>query len=218
MVVSQVLPFPGELNPTIKGRRSPHRINGSGNGGVPGPYPNMDTEDKSYWVQKGREEEDIFCKEIAPLYDLTIMINPNKQDNPYDHDLMVLKDNKYHPAELKSVKTPFFKASEIAGIPPDKCVTFNHKDYIRYMSKYFYRKLYVFFWVEWEESKRKNIKVNKVSGLWGASIHYLDDLITSRKSGFHKYTRRASLQDGNAKASHMISLDDLHQFTKHQIN
>ena len=59
-------------------------------------HTRMDTEDKSYWVQKGREEEDKFCAEIAPLYDLTVMINPNKEDDPYDHDLMVLKDNKYH--------------------------------------------------------------------------------------------------------------------------
>ena len=132
-------------------------------------HTRMDTEDKSYWVQKGREEEDKFCAEIAPLYDLTVMINPNKEDDPYDHDLMVLKDNKYHPAELKSVKTPFFKASEIAGIPPTKCVTFNHKDYIRYMAKYFYRKLYIFFWVNWEDSKRGNIKVNRVDGLWVGS-------------------------------------------------
>ena len=86
------------------------------------------------------------------------------------------------------------------------------------MAKYFYRKLYIFFWVNWEDSKRGNIKVNRVDGLWVGSIHFIDDLITSRKSGFHKYTRRASLQDGNAKASHMLSLDDLHQFKKHHLN
>ena len=86
----------------------------------------MDTEDKSYWVQKGREEEDIFCRDIAPLYGIDAIINPSKDDNPYDHDLMVMKKGRYEPAELKSVKTPFFKASDIAGIPPSKCVTLNH--------------------------------------------------------------------------------------------
>tara|TARA_B100001123_G_C15317318_1_gene1026608 strand:- start:264 stop:800 length:537 start_codon:yes stop_codon:yes gene_type:complete len=178
----------------------------------------MDTEDKSYWVQKGREEEDIFCRDIAPMYGIDAIINPQKDENPYDHDLMVMKKGRYEPAELKSVKTPFFKASDIAGIPPNKCVTFNHKDYIRYMSKYFYRRLYIFFWVSWEECKRGDIKVDKVEGLWAASIHHIDDLITSRRSGYHKYSKRANLKDGNAKASHMLSLDDFHEFKKHRLN
>tara|TARA_Y100000296_G_scaffold11274_1_gene13003 strand:+ start:229 stop:768 length:540 start_codon:yes stop_codon:yes gene_type:complete len=177
-----------------------------------------DTEDKRYWVQKGREEEEIFCRTVAPLYGLDVMINPAKVENPYDHDLMVLKEGKYHPAELKSVKTPFYKASEIAGIPPNRCVTFNHKDYIRYMSKYFYRKLYIFFWVSWEESERGKIKVDKLEGLWIGSIHHIDNLITSRRTGFHKYTKRANLSDGNAKASHMLSLDDLHKFKSYKLN
>ena len=178
----------------------------------------MDTENKSYWVQKGRQEEDIFCEEIAPLYGLEVSINPNKKEDPYDHDLVMVKDGETQPAELKSVKTPFFKALKLAGIPAERCVTFNHKDYIRYMSKYFYKELYIFFWVYWEESTMGDITVSKTDGLWISSIHHIDNLITSRKTGYHKYLKRANLKDSNAKTSHMLRLDDLHEFKKQRLN
>jgi len=163
----------------------------------------MDNEDKLAWCKHGEALESRFISEIAPLAKINAEINPEKiAGDKYAHDLMA----NGKKADLKCVNTPFFRARD-HGFTPDNTVTFNHKDYLRYMYKY--PDLWVLFWVKWEDQERYGIKVHARHGLWIASMEMIDNLITHRRTGFHRYMNRTEDNQGNAKSSHIISIGDL---------
>lgn len=162
------------------------------------------TEDKAAWCEHGAAMERRFIEEVAPLAGIDVKLNPQKTEGDiYAHDLIVAGRR----ADLKAVTTPFFKAWNQYGLRPEKAITFNHKDYLRYMAKY--PDLWVIFWVDWPADERYGISVAARQGVWVANIQTIDHLITRRRTGFHPYLNRAEDTTGNAKASHVISIDDL---------
>ena len=173
----------------------------------------MDKDDKSYWVEKGREDENTFCIDVAPLYGLKVWINPEKKGDVYANDLKFLKENTVQDGDLKCINTPFFLADR-HGVPAYHCATLNHIDYIRYMSKFWFSNMYIFFWVNWPESVGYGRHIHPKKGLYASSIKYIDKLITSRKTGFIEYKTRKQTKDfKNATCSHLIDLRHLHEFT-----
>ncbi len=161
------------------------------------------TEDKRAWCAHGEGKELAFVERVAPLCRMDAHINPEKKANPYAHDLVV----NGVPADLKTVNTPFYNAGNY-GFKPWETVTFNHKDYLRYMMKY--PDLWVIFWVDWPESEEFGVKVKERFGIWTESIERIDYLITRRRTAFHAYQRRREDRKGNAKGSHLISVNDLY--------
>ena len=99
------------------------------------------TEDKEWWIEKGLKAEGHFIRIAEQRFGINISINPEKKANKYSPDLLL--PNGYR-ADLKTVRTPFFKAGDY-GMDPSSTVTFNHKDYIRYLSKNFYRAFFILF-------------------------------------------------------------------------
>lgn len=162
-------------------------------------------ESKLAWCERGERMEEYFVREIAPRVGIQLKINPAKSKDPYTYDL-VGGDRGQYKVDLKYVETPFFKAGTY-GFDPGRTVTFNHKDYLRYM--YLYPDLWVLFYVTWEEQLDYGILVPGIEGIWIAPIKLIDKLITERRTGFHAYQKREHDNQGNAKASHLISLDDL---------
>jgi len=174
----------------------------------------LDKDDKSYWVEKGREDEKIFCTDVAPLYGVDAWINPKKEGDVYANDLQFKKDNRICAGELKTVRTPFFLSHKY-GTETYHTVSINHIDYIRYMSKFWFSDLYIFFYVDWPESVGCGRHVHPKKGLWASSIKFIDNLITSRKTGFIKYKKRKQTPGfKNAESSHLLDLRDLHEFSE----
>ena len=164
-------------------------------------------QDKEWWIEKGLKAEGHFIRIAEQRFGINISINPEKKVNKYSPDLLL--PNGYR-ADLKTVRTPFFKAGDY-GMDPSSTVTFNHKDYIRYLSKNFYRAFFILFWCEWNSETRYGIHVNQMDSLFCASIHDIDRLITTNKSYCHYYKKRKRDTGFNAKASWLINLDDIHE-------
>lgn len=156
------------------------------------------TEDKDYWVEKGRELEDEFVQTVAPVAGLDARINPAKDDDKYAPDLLV--DGEL--ADLKTQHTPFFTAGKY-GIQPHFCVTFNTKDKTRYVKKY--GDLPVYFWVKFEAGRQYGAHCKAQEGVW---LGYAAKML----GPVHKYKRRGGQAEWqNASGSMLIDLRDLEQ-------
>lgn len=148
---------------------------------------------KGFWIQRGLEYEDFFCEHVAPRVNLHAEINPDKAENKYAPDLMV---NTNILADLKVQRMPFYSSTGY-GFNPDRTVTFNKKDLVRYLS--FYPEILVIFHVDFYSTK----------GIWLADIPLIQKLIAEGKSVEHVYKSRVSDPSSNGKSSYLLSLDDL---------
>ncbi len=162
----------------------------------------LNTEDKPAWCSEGERQEKYFVEVVAPELGIDCVLNPDKEHDKYAFDLIY----KGEPADLKYIQTPFFLAHRF-GFNPSDTITFNHKDYLRYMYKY--PKLKILFYVNWNETTNYGIFIECREGLWLATIERIDWLITHRKTGYHEYKKRVADAQGNAKASHVLSLASL---------
>ena len=105
----------------------------------------MDLNNKRAWCEEyGDKVERSFC--VDRLYDLglTGFMNLEKKKNVYAHDMFSV-----FPSDLKTVRTPFFKAWEKFQIDPQYAVTINMKDMQRY--KDLYPNIVVVFDVLWDD-------------------------------------------------------------------
>lgn len=166
------------------------------------------TEDKSYWCKAyGPDVEKPFAQSLE-RFGLVGALNPLKESDPFSHDLVV-----NFPSDLKTVRTPLFKAQELYGIDPQFAVTFNRKDMRRYMQ--LYPNIVVFFDVQWISCQAS----------FGGKTHYVQDM-RLLASGFltdiqraivadglqmHTYQRRVNDTNGNAKESWVFDIRRLHQ-------
>lgn len=163
-----------------------------------------DTEDKNWWTKYGEKLENLFLQNIAPEIGPNAQINPDKNTNRYAPDFII----NGSLAELKTQNTPFFTASRY-GKDPGRTVTFNKKDYIRYLE--LYPKLPIYFYVRWDTLNWKDLKVNPLHGVWMTEVKEVTNLITAKKAPLHEYQRRVDDHKGNARDSFLLSLDDLHE-------
>jgi len=153
----------------------------------------VSTEDKGWWCNHGEKLE----KEFVFLAGSQFTMNPDKTHDKYTHDLIY----KGKPADLKSVRTPFFTAGKY-GYDPNRTVTFNLKDLHRYQKNY--PDITVIFWAVWPAQERFGVSVDSVDGVWGYS---LDD-IRKGDTAVHSYQRRREDKSGNAKESMLLELRD----------
>ena len=166
----------------------------------------MDTESKQEWCDYGDDAERAFASGRLFQIGLGGHINPQKRTDPYVHDLYV-----QFPADLKTVRTPLFKAQELYGIDPQYAVTFNHKDAQRYLK--LYPNIIVIFDILWKEcSKEINGVKYEVSDMHMTVAGFLHDIRTAViKSGSNRidYARRVDDTNGNAKSSWVFDARNL---------
>ena len=160
-----------------------------------------DTEDKRSWCKYGEDRERDFCK-IADYYGFSCKKNPAKENDPFTHDHII---NDTYDADLKTVCTPFFTANKY-GFDPDHTITFNKKDYERYLGKYDPFKFFIIFWVRWKEQEKYKVKVKIKMGVWVASLAITKGCIESGQAKLHEYQKRKDDQAGNAKDSYILDL------------
>lgn len=170
------------------------------------PNLTLSTEDKEAWTKLGLELEERFLSLVAPSLCPDVRKNPAKDTNPYALDFV---DNN-GLADLKCQSTPFFTATRY-GYDPGRTVTFNRKDYERYLAVD--PELTVYFYVHWQQLSYFRDPLKKVEplhGVWRASVSLIRELRQGGRAIEHEYQRRKADQLGNARSSFLLHLDDLY--------
>lgn len=156
-----------------------------------------DVEDKDWWVKEhGLKRERRFIKEVCPFIGLDAIINPEKRWNKYAPDLIVNKAL----SDLKFSSLPFVKAERLFGIPSRFEMSFNVKDYDRYMEKY--PNLIIYFWI----GRNEFMAVPPLHATYVASFADIAEYIRSTGFRKHPYRNRVNDQNGNAKESYVLDL------------
>ena len=157
-------------------------------------------QDKAWWYNHGETEEFKFVNSIAPAMGLDAIINPAKENEPWQPDLIVNKSL----ADLKRQTTPFFTAGRYS-LSPQHTVTFNAKDIVRYID--LYADLVIYFWVSWPDEERFSVHVNKMTGVWSSNIKQLATIMEESSTPWHQYANRGKGDPNrNAKSSFLIDL------------
>jgi hypothetical protein len=146
--------------------------------------PIHDTEDTRWWYARGEEKEAFFISTIAPRLGITAARNPEKDTDPTAPDLLV--DGKR--AELKNQETPFFKAKKYYRVDPQFAVSFNLGDYEKYKEKY--PEMDIFFWVDWQELEKFDIKLRQMFGVYRVPFKQLAYAIETGQVKLHEYDKR----------------------------
>ncbi len=171
----------------------------------------MNTEDKLAWCERyGVQAELAFAVGRMHEIGLASYLNPTKTEDRYTHDLFTI-----FPADLKTVRTPLFKAEDLFGLDPQYTVTFNLKDALRYKS--LYPNIVVIFDVMWDhpgcemEIGGRQYRVEPMHETYAGFLPSIRSAI--EKSGNHKieYLRRRGDDSGNAKASFVFDVRYLHR-------
>ena len=167
------------------------------------------TEDKASWCEQyGEDVERGFT--VGRLYELGLAghLNLSKRQDKYTHDLFVS-----FPADLKTVRTPLYKAQELYGVDPQYAVTFNCKDAARYRS--LYPSIVVIFDVRWENcAKDLGGRRYSVDDMHLTAAGFLTSISEAvRRSGnrVHTYGRRVNDTAGNAKDSWVFDIRHLQE-------
>jgi hypothetical protein len=151
----------------------------------------VDTEDKLAWCEKyGEDTEHSFS--VGRLYQLGIpgYVNPDKRHDKFTHDLCGI-----FQVDLKTVRTPLFKAKELYDIEPQFAITFNEKDAKRY--KAMYPNILVIFDILWEVTEME------IGG-----VKYSVDPMHITVAGFLSDIRRAVVASGNKRIEYQRRVDD----------
>lgn len=171
----------------------------------------IDLQNKGTWCTHGEDKEKVFVDKYG--HQLGLIINPKKETNKYAPDLSNFLESEL--ADLKTQNTPFFSAQWKYGYNPQYTVTFNKNDADRYRE--YYPDLVIYFWVDWvairyfKKSKSQrypdtNIKVVPMTGVWKVAFKDLDEII--KNSPLHEYEERVGDDQGNAKESYLIDLNN----------
>jgi len=158
------------------------------------------TEDKAWWCLHGAALEHRFVDMCANHLGIDGKINPEKATDPYAPDLVV----NGTLADLKVQNTPFFTATRY-DLDPRKTVTFNRKDYERYLARY--PDIDIYFWVDWQQLSWRDSSVEHLAGVYKLPFQSIVQLIR-RGAPEHGYLKRKFDRAGNAKSSFLLSLDD----------
>ena len=168
---------------------------------------------KEVWCREGERLERSFVDNIVPRYGIDIRINPDKEHNPYTHDLVWGQSGR---GDLKYVQTPFFTAGKY-GYDPNETVTLNKKSYDSYRRDYpdiakDYNDFFIAFYIDWSEDTQYNVHVGRKEGLW---IYDMEEIRDQVQSGapLHAYKNRVNDNEGHAKDSYLIKLRDKNKWT-----
>lgn len=169
----------------------------------------MDLNDKRAWCdQYGEVVESAFC--VGRMYELgvTSYMNLDKRQNKYTHDMYSV-----FPSDLKTVRTPFFRAQEKYGIDPQYAVTINLKDVARY--KELYPNIIVIFDVLWDEANCKKViegreyEVEPMHKTYAGFIQNIRSAVISCGNKKVEYQGRVNDTAGNAKVSYVFDVRKL---------
>lgn len=148
-----------------------------------------DNENKLAWCQAGLVAESAFL-ENQSVVGWQFSWNPEKDGNKYTHDFVASC-----PVDLKTAGTQWRLSEEMFGIPADKAVSINAKDFRRYAS--LYPNIIIVVRVEW---------LDKTFML---TIPRARKLVAEGRAKRHEYKNRKDDTAGNAKDSYIFNLDDL---------
>jgi hypothetical protein len=171
----------------------------------------VDLNNKQAWCEEyGEKIERSFC--VDRLYDigLTGFINLEKKKNIYAHDMFTV-----FQSDLKTVRTPFFKAWEKFEIDPQYAVTINMKDMQRY--KELYPNIVVVFDVLWDEKICKKFiegveyEVKPMHQTYAGFIQDIRSAVVACGNKKVEYQGRVNDTGGNAKASYVFDVRKLQQ-------
>jgi len=158
-----------------------------------------DLNDRHAYYELGDKYEKAFVKKMRRKnYD--VQINPDKKTDKTAIDLVW--DGKL--VELKTRRTPFFKASSY-NVNPDSAVTINGKDIDAYKDK---PDLEVVFWVKWPAQERYGVKVKAVNGVWVTTVKEMQRMIADGAPE-HMYQGRINDNRFNAKFSYIFDLQNM---------
>jgi hypothetical protein len=160
------------------------------------------TEDKAYWWKSGEDYESIFIKEIAPIINRNLVINPEKKQYKASIDLLNIDSGIF--ADLKTQETPFFTAYRY-GLNPQTTVTFNKKDYEYYAKQYPTADIY--WWVNWKQTAYKSYTVDPLYGVWESHFIQIKTTIERGRAPLHSYINRKG-DLSNATESYLFDLND----------
>jgi hypothetical protein len=165
---------------------------------------NADLQNKGFWCQLGLSKENMFVEKFGKDYG--VIINPEKYTNPYAPDLLQTHDKRL--ADLKTQNTPLFQALQRYNIQPQHAVTFNVKDYKRYMDVY-KGNVAIYFCVDWIpitfiSHSGQRITVKPMTGVWWTDMTRIQDMVNT--APIHSYQQRIHDIHGNAKASYVFDL------------
>ena len=171
----------------------------------------VSNEDKRAWCEKfGPKTEADFCRWAFMTLDMPVAVNPAKRTDQYTFDLIY----DGNPADLKTVRTPFYRADALYKLDPQYTVTFNRKDGQRYQE--LYPDIKVIFDVLWGEGMKyqptpdsqpvtvepmRLIAVGTLTEIWKA--------IEESGRHRHEYQARVCDQSGNAKESWLLDVRKL---------
>jgi hypothetical protein len=160
-------------------------------------------EDKAAWIAYGQIAEREFCTWAATI-GLDARLNPAKQADPYAFDLLL--DGQ--PADLKTVRTPFYSSQVLYGISPQYAVTFNLKDAERYRAIYpDIRVVFDVRFTRWHIQSPLAVEPMRL-----VAVGTLDEIaaaVKARGSQKHEYAARTDDRNGNAKASWLFDVRDI---------
>jgi hypothetical protein len=168
---------------------------------------NTTTEDKlAYCKEASDTQEPLFVEFLNNLdrCNFKAEINPDKETNPYTHDLIV---NGYS-SDLKTQDTPFFKANKLYNIDPQWAITYNHKDYMNYKKKYTNnnKQFLIFFDVTRKNEEMFGVNTFAMRAIFVAKASEIELIIESAQVPLHEYINRKDDQKGNAKSSYVIDV------------
>lgn len=167
---------------------------------------NTNTEDKlSYCKEASDVQEPAFVEFINGLNGLvTLRINPDKEFDPYTHDLIV----NGAPGDLKTQDTPFFKSETLYDIDPQWAITYNHKDYLRYKKKYTSvgKNVVLFFDVTRKDEVKYDVKTFPMRAIFYTKASDIEKMIENKEVPLHEYLNRKNDDQGNAKSSYVIDV------------
>jgi hypothetical protein len=168
----------------------------------------MDTENKLAWCESGAKSEEEFVKSMR-FNGLGFAMNADKAFDPYTNDLTIKCRS-----DLKSVRTPLFKAKGLYGLDPQYAITFNVKDGKRY--KELYPNILVVFDVKWEQLEWTDREgfvytVEPMHQVYMGSLTSIRQAIIKAGKKLHAYQRRVDDRQGNAKDSYVFDVRELHR-------
>jgi hypothetical protein len=149
----------------------------------------MNNEDKKFWCDAGLAAEKDFIANNQ-IKGWGVSFNPLKQDDPYTHDYIGIC-----PMDVKTIHTKWIKSQSLFGIPSDKAISINKKDFQRYAKCY--PNILILCHVTWQKS------------VYLLSIDRARKLIDQGKAKLHVYKNRTNDTKGNAKSSYIFDTDDL---------
>lgn len=143
-------------------------------------------EDKEAWCKFGEEQEKDFLDNHAKNYNIIIKKNKEKETNPYTHDIWTA-----FPSDLKTIRTPFYKAKELYQIESRYAITMNDKDVERYKKYPYFILVFDIMYSDWMDDREVRI----------TSMQHILQLISDNKAKKHFLKNRINDTKGNGKAN-----------------